>query len=394
MKNAIILILFTGFIFFIGWWISDESLNPVAQHWIEEPVKESKAYNLLLGIGSEPGLSAEEEGRRLFYARLKDPTVAIPNHFGRQVSPDLLCDYANYSCLANQRKHVDAIPAILRDYQTLIERYQQLITMDRYVDNTPLNLTVDFPRYALLLEASRLSSLQLLTQPNIASALATEIKHIRHFLGQEHNLISKLVTARILAEKIQFASLLVQEGTPVALADYRLSIEEKSLATALRYEFLLRARFLIDEQYKQGISEMTIWERLALALGTRTNITLNRDLASTLHYADLSENPAVIIVNDHYVMPPPTTGQTIRNPFGNYLLEIATQDMKSYLLRMAHLDAKLQLLGWLRHPDQALPNPWPESAPIVIDKEKQQICFPTSQNSDQQNSCLPWLPSP
>lgn len=393
MKNAIILILFTGLIFFLGWWISDEPLNPVAQHWIDEPVEESAAYNLLLGMGSEPDQSAEKEGKRLFLARQQDPAVSTPNHFDRLKSQDLLCDYASYACLKAQRDHVNAIPEILQEYGALIDRYRQLIAMERYVDNTPLNLTADFPRYDLLVDASRLSSLQLITQPDISRALATEIQQIRHFLTQDHNLISKLVTARILTEKLQLAALLVQEGTPISLTDYQLSTEEKSLATALRYEFLFRAHFLIDEQYKEGAAESTLWERLALFLGTRTHITLNRDLASTLHYADLSENPAAIIVDDHYVMPDPTTSQAIRNPFGNYLLELASPDMKPYLLRMAHLDAKLQLLGWLRHPSETFPNPWPEADPISIDKVKHRICFPTAQNSDQHHSCLPWLPS-
>lgn len=394
MKNAIILVLFTGVIFFTGWWISDEPLNPVAQKWIDKPQVENQPYNILLGLGSAPGLSAQEEGKRLYHQRLTEPTTATPNHFGGFNDDPLLCDYSTYECLQNQRLHIEESKSLLVEKKVLIDRYLQLLSAGNYVDNTPLSLTAEFPHYSLLVKAARLHSLQLLSQSDPTSALETEISQLREFLTQDHNLIGKLVTARILSEKFQLAALLVQEGMDISLSDYRLSHEEKSLATALRNEFRLRAFFLINEEYNQDSAGSSVWERLALNMGMRTNIMINRDLAYTLHFADLSENPASVIVEDHYVMQEPTLGQTLRNPFGNYLLEMATPDIKHYLLRMAHLDAKLQLLGWLRHPDEAHPNPWPESSAIQINEKERQICFPTEQNQAEQNSCLPWVPAP
>lgn len=394
MKNAIILITFTALVFFAGWWISDEPLDPVAQKWIDEPQVENKPYNLLLGIGSDPSLDAQAEGGRLYQARLKDPTTATPNHFGGMNDAPILCDYSTYHCLQKQRSNISQAHSLLADHGVLIDRYLQLLSADYFVDNTPLTLTAEFPQYALLLKAARLRSLQLLSQPDPGKALALEIRQLRHFLAQDHNLIGKLVVGRILSEKLHFAALLIQEGVDISLSDYRLSRAERSLVPAMRNEFRLRAAFLFNKEYDQNAEDSSLWERLAITFGIRPHITLNRDLAFTLHFADLSENPASVIVEDDYVIPEPTLSQALRNPFGNYLLDMAAPDFKPYLIRMAHYDAKLQLLGWLRHRDETLSNPWPESSTIQIDEENQLICFPTAQNRPEWNSCLPWVPAP
>ena len=391
MRNALIVVVFTALIVFIGWWISDEPLDPVATAWLEQPTPESQAYNLLLGMGSETPITAEEVGRRLFEEQQRDNgTFAPARHFHHLDDEALLCDYTRHACLLSQRENAKQAKALLRDNQVLVDRYQQFLALDDFSDNTPLSFSAEFPRYALLLHAARLQSLSLSIRPDPGITLEKEIDRLRRLLTRNHSLISKLMVARILGEKINLSALLIQEKHAIALDNYQLSIEEKSFADPLRNEFRLRATFLLEEQYADD-DTTNFLELTLLEAGLRKHTTLNRDLQYTRHLMDLSENPPAIIAEDIYRMPEPTLSQTLRNPVGNYLLGMATPDMKQYLLRMAHLDAKLQLLVWFRHPTPGLANPWPESDGPRVSEDKAQLCFPTQFNTAEYNSCLPLL---
>lgn len=391
MKNALIVVVFTVLVVFIGWWISDEPLDPVAKSWLEQPTTESQAYNLLLGMGSEKIITAEDIGRRLFKKQQHDHgTFAPPSHFNHLDDEELLCDYSSQACLISQRQNPAQAKALLQDNQILIDRYQQFLALDDFSDNTPLSFTAEFPRYVLLLHAARLTSLSLSRNPDPAMALEKEIDSLRRLLARNHSLISKLMAAKILGEKIHLFALLIQENKTLSLDNYQLTIQEKSFADPLRNEFRLRATFLLEEQYADD-GASSVLELSLLKAGLRENATLNRDLQYTRHLMDLSENPPAIIAEDVYSMPEPTLSQTIRNPVGNYLLGMASPEMKQYLLRMAHLDAKLQLLAWFRHPDPELANPWPESDGPRVSEDKKQLCFPTRFNTEEYNSCLPLL---
>lgn len=390
MKNALIVVLFTGLVFFIGWWISDEELDPVAKNWIERTHQESQAYNYLLGIGVKPGQSPQQVGNQYYQKQQTSDMLFFPDTFDSLGQHELLCDYQKPSCLLQQQNNRENALALLHEYHHVIERYQHFIHMDDFADNTPLNMDANFPNYNLLLVAGRLQSLQWALADTPGEALADDIEQLRKLLTADHNLISKLVVARILDEKIRLAALLVQQDKAITISRYRLSTEEKSLRAAMIKEFRLRANFLLQEDY-MSYPESSLWDVVRFRLGLRKNITLNRDLGFTRHYADLSENPASVIAADNYSMPAPTASQTIRNPVGNFLLEIAAPSMKEYLIRVAHLDAKLQLLGWFRHQDVSLPNPWSESGKPGMTVSDEEVCFTTTTNTPEHRSCLPLI---
>ena len=86
---------------FIGWWISDESLDRTAHDWLDTPTREANdAYYFLLGFGAPEGSSPQLMGRRLV-AEYDTLTVA-PSWLPDLSGHNLLCAYDGADCLLLQ----------------------------------------------------------------------------------------------------------------------------------------------------------------------------------------------------------------------------------------------------------------------------------------------------
>ena len=391
MKNAIILILFTGLIFFLGWWISDESLNPVAQRLVDKKTYESAAYNYLLGIGVPEQEDPARRGNELARAQHLNPAITIPDNFVSLRDHALLCEHISSSCFKRQRENVREATQLLEQYNFLIQRYRHFLSLADFSENTPSDIEANFPNYRLLISASRMQSLAWSIHQDSGDELATEIEQLRRLLSKDHNLLSKIIVARILDEKIQLAGLMIQEGNSVSISNYQLSKDEISLRTAILNEFRIAASIFDKNSAQKRKSSMNIFGRIAWQLGVRENMTLNHLLIAYRHYASLSENPAQVIAEDEFLPEEPGWLHKVRNPVGNAMLAVAYPDMKQYLVRIAHLDAKLRLLSWLRHPTKNIRNPWSAENGVSFSEFSDMICFKSSYNTEDYNSCLPRL---
>lgn len=386
MKNAIILLLFTGLVFLAGWWVSDEPLDAAAQLWLEDTEEENAAYQYLIEmVGIDPPFDPDN-----IQQRLDSPHPTGPEPLEELQQKDLLCDNYTAACLLKQQQHTATGQALLSRFSPYLARYQHFLAFDDFKEMTPARIDTPFPRYRRLITLARLQSLNWAMNKD-GQGLASEIERLRHLLAQHHSILSKVIVTRILSEKIQLAALLMQQGQPVSLSQYRLSTAEKSFRSALAYEFRFSTRVLQHDWRSHEFFGEHWLENLYYIIGLRENITTNRAFLFYQHYADLSENPSFIIANDVYQLPAPSLSQAIRNPAGNQLLESSLPHFTEYLSRLSHLDAQIQLLSWFRHHDPSLPNPWSPEGGMTLEKSSDEICFPSDFNSEKMRSCLPLL---
>lgn len=390
MRNAALLIGFTSLVFFMGWWISDDKVAPPAQRWLETDNTPNEAYQYLVNlVGVNEPFNREIIQQRLSQSR--SPIAASVDHLAELEDESLLCEAYSASCLQNQQQKRYEAHALLTRYALQLEHYQHFLAFEHFSDRTPAGPDSAFPRYHQLLSLARLQSLQWALNDNGGEGLADEIVRLRKLLSQDHSLLSKLTVSQMLSEKLQLAALLMQQGQQIPLSQYGLSYDERSLRSALTFEFRLATAVLESDWETEDLGIAGWLEHLMLVAGLRKNMTTNRAFLYFEHYADLSENPSAVIASDDYKIPSPTWPQRVRNPVGNHLLDSAFPDMPEYLYRLAHLDAQLRLLSWFRHPDQTLPNPWSPDGDGNLQKTGKEMCFPTSFNTDKARSCLPLL---
>ncbi len=389
MKNAIILITFTALVFLAGWWISDEPLDPAAQLWLETDDQENAAYQHLVDlIGIDPPFDPDTAQQKLDRPASFPPSNA--DLLEELLQQDLLCEHYTAACLLNQQQYDAQANELLSRFSPYLARYKSFLDFEEFRDKTPSGIDTPFPHYRRLIALARLQSLQWAMNKD-GQGLASEIERLRHLLAQRHSILSKVIVTRILSEKIQLAALLMQQGQPVSLSQYRLSTAEKSFRSALAYEFRFSTSVLQQDWRSNEFFGEHWLENLYYIIGLRENITTNRAFLFYQHYADLSENPPFVITNDVYQLPAPSLSQAIRNPAGNQLLESSLPHFTEYLNRLSHLDAQMQLLSWFRHHDPSLPNPWSPEGGMMLEKSSDEICFPSDFNSENMRSCLPLL---
>ena len=297
------------------------------------------------------------------------------------------------SCLLQQQEKRVAAEALVNRYQFLIDRYQTFLDFAYFSDNTPPRLDATFPEYSLLITASRLQSLAWALSDAPEKNIDREIQQLRHWLAQDHSLISKMIANAMLAEKLQLTALLVQQGKMPTLRLAPLTTAEKSFQAPLQKEFAMMAHFFIDEQYRDG-NEAASWiEEIQFRAGLKKHISVNRMLPLYQYYAQLAEQPVDAIEADQFHPDPASMSEAIRNPIGNVLLETASPDFKQYLLRLVHLDARMALLKQLdkTETDNPVNNPWTPGKEDTLTRRDKQLCFRHAPDHDRYNSCLPLL---
>lgn len=394
MKKIILVIGVLALAGFTTWWLQDEPLDDAARQWLDTtPSDDNPAYAYLLGFGAPADQSPSRQGQALVQRQKNHPDLPLPNSY-RDLNPSpLLCRNMDASCLLHQQEKRVEAEALVNQYQFLIDRYQTFLDFRYFSDNTPPRLDATFPEYSLLITASRLQSLAWAIREAPGEKIVEEIQQLRHWLTQDHSLISKMIANAMLAEKLQLTALLVQQGKMPTLTLAPLSPEEKSFQAPMQKEFSLMAHFFIDEQYRDGNNAASWIEEIQFRAGLKKHISVNRMLPLYQHYAELSEQPVDVIEADTFQPEATSTSEAIRNPIGNILLETASPNFKEYLLRLVHLEARIALLKQLD--DTGTPpradNPWTPGKKDTLTRNDQQLCFRHAPDHDRYNSCLPLL---
>jgi hypothetical protein len=394
MKKSILGIGVLALMAFTVWWLRDAPLDDTARQWLDTtPNDDNPAYAYLLGFGVPATQSPAQQGHELAQRQKVHPELVLPNAYPKLNNTPLLCHPMTAACLLEQQEKKAQAKALISRYQFLIDRYQTFLEFSYFSDNTPPRLNATFPEYNLLVCASRLQSLAWANSAAPGPALLTEIQQLRQWLAQDHSLISKMVANAILAEKLQLVALLVQQKAMPAPVLTPLTSAEKSFHSPMKKEFTLMAHFFLEEQYREGNQQATWTEKLQLKAGLKKHISVNRMLPLYQHYAKLAGQPADVIQADNVQPARATTGQAIRNPIGNVLLETATPDFKRYLFRLVHLDARLALLNQLENTkkDSPVSNPWTPGKDDTLTRQDQQLCFRHAPDNDRYSACLPLL---
>lgn len=394
MKKVILVIGVLALAGFTTWWLQDAPLDDAAQQWLNTtPNDDNPAYAYLLGFGAPADQSPERQGNALVQRQKTHPDLTLPNAYPELSSIDLFCQTMDAPCLLKQQAKKSESTALVARYRLLIDRYQTFLAFSYFSDDTPPHLNATFPEYSLLIAASRLQSLAWAISETPGEDIGKEIQQLRHWLAQDHSLISKMIANAILAEKLQLVALLVQQGKMPVPNLALLSPAEKSFQSPLKKEFSLMAHFFLHEQYRDGQQSASWFEEIQFKAGLKKHISVNRMLPIYQHYAELAEQPVDVIEADTFQPEPASTSETIRNPIGNVLLETATPNFKEYLLRLVHLDARMALLKKLGDTDtsQQANNPWTPGKDDTLSRQDQQLCFRHAPGHDRYNSCLPLL---
>ena len=394
MKKIILVIGALALTGFTTWWLQDAPLDVAARQWLDTtPSDDNPAYAYLLGFGAPADQSPARQGQALAQRQKNHPDLPLPNSYRDLNASPLLCRNMDASCLLQQQEKRVEAEALVNRYQFLIDRYQTFLDFAYFSDNTPPRLDATFPEYSLLITASRLQSLAWALSDAPEKNIDREIQQLRHWLAQDHSLISKMIANAMLAEKLQLTALLVQQGKMPTLRLVPLTTAEKSFQAPLQKEFAMMAHFFIDDQYRDG-NEAASWiEEIQFRAGLKKHISVNRMLPLYQHYAQLAEQPVDAIEADQFHPDPASMSEAIRNPIGNVLLETASPDFKQYLLRLVHLDARMALLKQLDKPetDNPVNNPWTPGKEDTLTRRDKQLCFRHAPDHDRYNSCLPLL---
>ena len=394
MKKIILVIGALALTGFTTWWLQDAPLDVAARQWLDTtPSDDNPAYAYLLGFGAPADQSPARQGQALAQRQKNHPDLPLPNSYRDLNASPLLCRNMDASCLLQQQEKRVEAEALVNRYQFLIDRYQTFLDFAYFSDNTPPRLDATFPEYSLLITASRLQSLAWTLSDAPGKNIDREIQQLRHWLAQDHSLISKMIANAMLAEKLQLTALLVQQGKMPTLRLVPLTTAEKSFQAPLQKEFAMMAHFFIDDQYRDG-NEAASWiEEIQFRAGLKKHISVNRMLPLYQHYAQLAEQPVDAIKADQFHPDPASMSEAIRNPIGNVLLETASPDFKQYLLRLVHLDARMALLKQLDKPetDNPVNNPWTPGKEDTLTRRDKQLCFRHAPDHDRYNSCLPLL---
>ena len=394
MKKIILVIGVLALAGFTTWWLQDAPLDDAARQWLDTtPSDDNPAYAYLLGFGAPADQSPARQGQALAQRQKSHPDLPLPNSYRDLNASPLLCRNMDASCLLQQQEKRVAAEALVNRYQFLIDRYQTFLDFAYFSDNTPPRLDATFPEYSLLITASRLQSLAWALSDAPEKNIDREIQQLRHWLAQDHSLISKMIANAMLAEKLQLTALLVQQGKMPTLRLAPLTTAEKSFQAPLQKEFAMMAHFFIDEQYRDG-NEAASWiEEIQFRAGLKKHISVNRMLPLYQYYAQLAEQPVDAIEADQFHPDPASMSEAIRNPIGNVLLETASPDFKQYLLRLVHLDARMALLKQLdkTETDNPVNNPWTPGKEDTLTRRDKQLCFRHAPDHDRYNSCLPLL---
>ncbi|HIL23398.1 MAG TPA: hypothetical protein EYG20_08955 [Alcanivorax sp.] len=394
MKKIILVIGVLALTGFTTWWLQDAPLDDAARQWLDTtPSDDNPAYAYLLGFGAPADQSPARQGQALAQRQKNHPDLPLPNSYRDLNASPLLCRNMDASCLLQQQEKRVEAEALVNRYQFLIDRYQTFLGFAYFSDNTPPRLDATFPEYSLLITASRLQSLAWALSNAPEKNIDREIQQLRHWLAQDHSLISKMIANAMLAEKLQLTALLVQQGKMPTLRLAPLTTAEKSFQAPLQKEFAMMAHFFIDEQYRDG-NEAASWiEEIQFRAGLKKHISVNRMLPLYQHYAQLAEQPVDAIEADQFHPDPASMSEAIRNPIGNVLLETASPDFKQYLLRLVHLDARMALLKQLEktETDNPVNNPWTPGKEDTLTRRDKQLCFRHAPDHDRYNSCLPLL---
>ena len=394
MKKIILVIGVLALTGFTTWWLQAAPLDDAARQWLDAtPSDGNPAYAYLLGFGAPADQSPARQGQALAQRQKNHPDLPLPNSYRDLNASPLLCRNMDASCLLQQQEKRVEAEALVNRYQFLIDRYQTFLGFAYFSDNTPPRLDATFPEYSLLITASRLQSLAWALSNAPEKNIDREIQQLRHWLAQDHSLISKMIANAMLAEKLQLTALLVQQGKMPTLRLAPLTTAEKSFQAPLQKEFAMMAHFFIDEQYRDG-NEAASWiEEIQFRAGLKKHISVNRMLPLYQHYAQLAEQPVDAIEADQFHPDPASMSEAIRNPIGNVLLETASPDFKQYLLRLVHLDARMALLKQLEktETDNPVNNPWTPGKEDTLTRRDKQLCFRHAPDHDRYNSCLPLL---
>lgn len=374
------------------WWFSDEPLNDDARAWLADVPANSEAYRCLLGIGAAPDKDACTVGRQWLQRGQQQTDTAPPNHFGSLHNHALLCEYRNADCLLKQQADTSKARALLADNEVLRRRYRHLLSLEEFADLTPPKLESHFPHYTLLMAAARLQSLAVATRMEPADSLVREIRQLRHLLTRHHNLLSKMIVTAMLQEKLRLLALLVQQQRLANPLPAPLNAAEHNMDKSLKAEFRLMATFFLEQDYLDEGEDA--YGRLALWVGLRPHVSVNRMTRLYRHYMDQATLPPSEREKAAFSLPAPRWRDRLRNPMGNLLLEIGAPDLSTYIARLDYLDAQLRLFHWLAEADKPPGNPWPSRAATPT-RQDQRLCFDAPDSGGLSRPCLPlWNADP
>ena len=381
-----------------GLWLYDEPLEPQTQAWLDqlaEPEAKSAAYLQLLGLDAPAGSDPLVEGRKRLSAANIDAEAS-----GLAIPGDEICSLTESGCLQRLLQDREARGAHLHQHRELLQRYEELLTLEDYRTLSKVSMSEPMPAYGALIKANQLRALQalgLIDEKRGAEALQLleqDIRQLRALLVDADSLIMKMALVNLLARDLDNLALLYHaELLPRPAIQPALSAAERDMLAAMRREFALVAHGLEGVAGDANMASMG-FARWQLQLLYKPRMTINDSLSTYLRIAENARLDAQSFARQvrdgkSETAERPAPWRRLLNPVGVILGEVAVPDFNRYLARLHDLDAKIVLFNQLGREAQAGGNPYrPDQGP-EWNAEVQRLCFDGPLPDHQLLRCLP-----
>jgi hypothetical protein len=377
-----------------------------------EVLEPGNGWLFLLGFGSPEGTSSYASGAEQVTAVKK--AIAAGKH--PEYLPNSVASKAPFrgtmpsfysknegGILHYVRAHGHEAAALSRSNQSLLLRYQSLLTYPRYTEDLDLGYAMPIPHIAGLLNAQKAALLEMgraVVRGDVTGALASlhaDAEYWRFVSRSSESLVSKLMAMRTLSIDFQFAA---EIGTIIHLENNDLEVihdvlrtfrpGEASMAVALRGE----ARSAV-----RGMSLSTQPLEKEQRLFCKPNATKNRlytDYKEFVRCAQLTPPQFAREIKEgrSVEVEPSRVGLAfLYNPAGEILAGIVRPTVRGFIEKGHNLEGlrRLALLKVLCHQEDVpaekmqqfmaahsvdLGNPY-TGAPMQYDHQKKKIFFPS-----------------
>jgi hypothetical protein len=258
--------------------------------------------------------------------------------------------------LEDHLRGLDGFPAVLEANAEMMDRYEALkrhssfSAVIRPTIDSPLAFSTDFLVGQLLTLRAALLAAEDGDSGEAWDIVNAELDFHRAFLASADNIVSKMIASVMVEEDVRMRLALIARGHDLGAGSpiQRLSLAERSMVTAIRFEALGTLNSIHDAEDRaalaQGFEDPS--DRLLFQiLPYRQRATTNKLILPMLELAEASlmETPELIAWAETWDPPGPEFVDRLNNGAGSMMLHQDFRNWVQYSLRVHDLDRLILL---------------------------------------------------
>lgn len=283
------------------------------------------------------------------------------------VNPNLKCSYHEVGCLERRMSALKDTDQLTPDDTIILERYHRFFQFSRNESMALQTFHSPFAPYRVLYMGQAIHHFKLFKtllnghKDAFIQAIATDMKHIKMRMSEEHSLIGKMVLTSMLQANLDLLSYLIQKDfIPNDHVLYGgilapLTATELNIRPTLLGEFRFGINFLLHMgQTPESLLEQPLPEHRKPFFNFLAKLVLKANMSANALYHDaaapmlsISFIDPVKFLQDYQNLKITHRTNYIRNPVGSYLSNQGLNLKKIHLVyqaRMHHTNMKIQML--------------------------------------------------